>query len=87
MVEARELSDEDFSTQWGADQQKAAARGLEPRRAEPNGCLVHHNSHSVTLSLESIRHAPWTRWIRPERITTFAMERLRDRWCSLGCQM
>ena len=30
---------------------EATARGFEPLRAEPNGCLVHHLSHSVTLSL------------------------------------
>jgi hypothetical protein len=34
--------------------------------------------------LESIRHAPWARWIRPERITTFAhpsfSEEARQRW-------
>ena len=29
----------------------ATARGLEPLRAEPNGILVHHLNHSVTLSL------------------------------------
>ena len=46
--------------------------GFEPLRAEPSGFLVHHLSHSVTLSLESLRHASWTRWIRPGRITTFA---------------
>ena len=28
----------------------ATARGFEPLRAEPNGFLVHHLSHSVTLS-------------------------------------
>ena len=28
------------------------ARGFEPLRAEPNGFLVHHLSHSVTLSSE-----------------------------------
>ena len=28
------------------------ARGFEPLRAEPNGFLVHHLSHSVTLSLQ-----------------------------------
>ena len=27
------------------------ARGFEPLRAEPNGFLVHHLSHSVTLSV------------------------------------
>ena len=30
---------------------KATARGFEPLRAEPNGFLVHHLNHSVTLSL------------------------------------
>ena len=30
---------------------EATARGFEPLRAEPNGFLVHHLSHSVTLSL------------------------------------
>ena len=29
---------------------EATARGFEPLRAEPNGFLVHHLSHSVTLS-------------------------------------
>ena len=29
---------------------KPTARGLEPLRAEPNGFLVHHLNHSVTLS-------------------------------------
>ena len=30
--------------------QSSTARGFEPLRAEPNGFLVHHLSHSVTLS-------------------------------------
>ena len=30
---------------------KSTARGFEPLRAEPNGFLVHHLSHSVTLSM------------------------------------
>ena len=30
----------------------ATARGFEPLRPEPNGFLVHHLGHSVTLSLE-----------------------------------
>ena len=29
---------------------KTTARGFEPLRAEPNGFLVHHLNHSVTLS-------------------------------------
>ena len=29
---------------------KSTARGFEPLRADPNGFLVHHLSHSVTLS-------------------------------------
>ena len=29
---------------------KTTARGFEPLRAEPNGFLVHHLSHSVTVS-------------------------------------
>jgi hypothetical protein len=29
---------------------QATARGFEPLRAEPNGFLVHHLNHSVTLS-------------------------------------
>ena len=32
---------------------KATAREFEPLRAEPNGFLVHHLNHSVTLSLSS----------------------------------
>ena len=31
-------------------QARSTARGFEPLRAEPNGFLVHHLSHSVTLS-------------------------------------
>ena len=34
------------------DGSAATARGFEPLRAEPNGFLVHHLNHSVTLSLE-----------------------------------
>ena len=34
--------------------QKATARGFEPLRAEPNGFLVHHLNHSVTLSCASV---------------------------------
>ena len=30
---------------------EATARGFEPLRAEPNGFLVHHFNHSVTLSM------------------------------------
>ena len=31
---------------------KATPRGFEPLRAEPNGFLVHHLSHSVTVSVD-----------------------------------
>ena len=30
---------------------ESTARGFEPLRAEPNGFLVHHLNHSVTLSM------------------------------------
>jgi hypothetical protein len=30
----------------------STTRGFEPLRAEPNGFLVHHLNHSVTLSLQ-----------------------------------
>ena len=33
----------------------STARGFEPLRAEPNGFLVHHLSHSVTLSDDHAR--------------------------------
>ena len=33
---------------------KATPRGFEPLRAEPNGFLVHHLNHSVTVSMPSI---------------------------------
>ena len=33
-----------------AQQDEATAKGFEPLRAEPNGFLVHHLNHSVTLS-------------------------------------
>ena len=36
---------------------KPTARGFEPLRAEPNGFLVHHLNHSVTLSCLA-SHAP-----------------------------
>ena len=32
-------------------EKEATARGFEPLRAEPNGFLVHHRNHSVTLPL------------------------------------
>ena len=32
------------------DKHHSTARGFEPLRAEPNGFLVHHLGHSVTLS-------------------------------------
>ena len=32
-------------------EKEATARGFEPLRAEPNGFLVHHLNHSVTLSV------------------------------------
>ena len=35
---------------WPHGQNTSTARGFEPLRAEPNGFLVHHLSHSVTLS-------------------------------------
>ena len=35
-------------------QQMATARGFEPLRAEPNGFLVHHLNHSVTLSMSFV---------------------------------
>jgi hypothetical protein len=35
------------------DNAAPTARGFEPLRAEPNGFLVHHLNHSVTLSLAS----------------------------------
>ena len=34
---------------------RPTARGFEPLRAEPNGFLVHHLNHSVTLSLRRLR--------------------------------
>ena len=33
---------------------EATARGFEPLRAEPNGFLVHHLNHSVTLSMSFV---------------------------------
>ena len=33
---------------------KTTARGFEPLRAEPNGFIVHHLNHSVTLSWSAI---------------------------------
>ena len=36
-----------------ARMRKTTARGFEPLRAEPNGFLVHHLNHSVTLSVAS----------------------------------
>ncbi len=45
---------------WGnilkcAQAAKTTARGFEPLRAEPNGFLVHHLNHSVTLSCRATR--------------------------------
>ena len=36
---------------------QATARGFEPLRAEPSGFLVHHLSHSVTLSMCKLEQA------------------------------
>jgi hypothetical protein len=36
-------------------QGKSTPRGFEPLRAEPNGFLVHHRNHSVTVSSKSSR--------------------------------
>ena len=36
------------------DSPKATPRGFEPLQAEPNGFLVHHLNHSVTLSMEDV---------------------------------
>ena len=36
----------------------ATARGFEPLRAEPNGFLVHHLNHSVTLSQAAVGRSP-----------------------------
>ena len=36
---------------------KTTPKGFEPLRAEPNGFLVHHLSHSVTLSLKKWFHS------------------------------
>ena len=33
------------------DEKMTTARGFEPLRAEPNGFLVHHLNHLVTLSM------------------------------------
>jgi hypothetical protein len=49
-----------------AQNHKTTARGFEPLLAEPNGFLVHHLNHSVTLSLLVLKplfHAPaGVRW-------------------------
>ena len=38
-----------------ANVSKATPKGFEPLRAEPNGFLVHHLNHSVTVSMEACR--------------------------------
>ena len=50
---------------------KTTARGFEPLRAEPNGFLVHHLGHSVTVSME-FHAGPWTSHsgAQPLRTTT-----------------
>ena len=37
---------------------ESTARGFEPLRAEPNGFLVHHLNHSVTLSQAAVGRSP-----------------------------
>ena len=54
----RHLSSPIWERWWSQAQRrceagKTTARGFEPLRAEPNGFLVHHLNHSVTLSLLS----------------------------------
>ena len=34
-------------------QSQSTPKGCEPLRAKPNGFLVHHRSHSVTVSMKS----------------------------------
>ena len=56
-------------------EQRSTPRGFEPLRAEPNGFLVHHLSHSVTVSLHAKIMDPATRSLLP----TWASEnKLRD---------
>ena len=47
---ARSVASGHLGACHAAERQRATARGFEPLRAEPNGFLVHHLSHSVTLS-------------------------------------
>ena len=44
---------------------KPTARGFEPLRAEPNGFLVHHLNHSVTLSWRKYGARPFLVCIVP----------------------
>ena len=46
-----------FNTQcsWIQLSQQTTPKGFEPLRAEPNGFLVHHLSHSVTVSMFQMR--------------------------------
>ena len=44
----------DISAKKMWEEKEATARGFEPLRAAPNGFLVHHLNHSVTLSMEDV---------------------------------
>ena len=44
----RQFSCHVSTAKW--EHKETTARGFEPLRAEPNGFLVHHLNHSVTLS-------------------------------------
>ena len=44
----------------GAMWAKSTSRGFEPLRAEPNGFLVHHLNHSVTMSVARFLAGPYS---------------------------
>ena len=64
---------------WGAcpadsEPLSPTARGFEPLRAEPNGFLAHHLSHSVRLSMVVPKH------VIPSSGTHIHAERTLPRW-------
>ena len=59
---------EQFTALIGDNGSASTARGFEPLRAEPNGFLVHHLSHSVTLSMCKLEQA-----CRPRHVLTIGV--------------
>ena len=62
------------------DRIETTAKGFEPLRAEPNGCLVHHLYHSVTLSMYFLLLASSNGGIPEGNENAASEDRTHDLW-------